>query len=420
MEWEKQVQAFLDAIKSVESGGNYQARNPISGAYGAYQFIPRYWPERAAAAGIAGADIRDPAAQDRVARHMVTSYYRDLGSWELAAMAWMAPAVAKKAKTQGIDNVSFSDSAGHDIHDYVSKVNRAFSERGGPVWRSPASNPGHLADPAATQPVEGAQGLTGGTFGAAETMNAHPLMQVLDSFSRSSAGGQRASLSSMMDSEYAEPGAGTNDLSQMPSGFEDLFDWSDNAVADGQVWSAGTAPSGDYYNLTNAQRLNNPRYQSVAKAITDVVVPEMKALFPTVSVGQYRDLNVRPEGGAKNSDHYWGGGLDLTIRNSGGGYDMEAMDNLNRWFQDNAERLGVRYTIWRAAHHYDHVHVSFLPPSESGHPLHKHVDPEDQATTATPTGSADSAERPTQPPPQPPSQPNNPDPRTRTTGGRIE
>jgi hypothetical protein len=50
------------AIIRCESYGDPDAVNPVSGAAGLFQHLPRYWPERAAAAGYPGASVYDPEA----------------------------------------------------------------------------------------------------------------------------------------------------------------------------------------------------------------------------------------------------------------------------------------------------------------------------------------------------------------------
>ena len=55
------------AIIKCESGGNPSAKNPSSSASGLFQHLAKYWPERSAKAGWAGADIFDPAANIAVA-----------------------------------------------------------------------------------------------------------------------------------------------------------------------------------------------------------------------------------------------------------------------------------------------------------------------------------------------------------------
>lgn len=60
-------------IISCESNGNSSATNSSSGAAGLFQHLPKYWEERSAAAGWAGADIYDPAANIAVAAWLVYS-----------------------------------------------------------------------------------------------------------------------------------------------------------------------------------------------------------------------------------------------------------------------------------------------------------------------------------------------------------
>jgi hypothetical protein len=50
------------SIIRCESYGDPDAVNPVSGAAGLFQHLPRYWPERAAAAGYPGASVYDPEA----------------------------------------------------------------------------------------------------------------------------------------------------------------------------------------------------------------------------------------------------------------------------------------------------------------------------------------------------------------------
>ncbi len=80
---------FMAAIGSVESGGNYTARNPVSGAYGKYQIMPSNWPAWAKQYLGNSAAKPTPANQDRVAAGKMTSLYRWLGSWRRVAYWWL-------------------------------------------------------------------------------------------------------------------------------------------------------------------------------------------------------------------------------------------------------------------------------------------------------------------------------------------
>lgn len=54
-------------VMRCESGGNPTSKNPNSSASGLFQHLARYWPDRSAKAGWAGADIFDPEANIAVA-----------------------------------------------------------------------------------------------------------------------------------------------------------------------------------------------------------------------------------------------------------------------------------------------------------------------------------------------------------------
>ena len=67
---------FLACVMRHESGGNYQAENPVSTASGAYQFLDSTWRTMSARAGHSGyshAASAPPAVQDAVAIYTVNS-----------------------------------------------------------------------------------------------------------------------------------------------------------------------------------------------------------------------------------------------------------------------------------------------------------------------------------------------------------
>ena len=67
---------FLACVRRHESGGNYQAENPVSTASGAYQFLDSTWRTMSARAGHSGyghAASAPPAVQDAVAQYTVNS-----------------------------------------------------------------------------------------------------------------------------------------------------------------------------------------------------------------------------------------------------------------------------------------------------------------------------------------------------------
>lgn len=70
---------FLACVRRHESGGNYQAENPVSTASGAYQFLDSTWRTMSARAGHSGwghAASAPPWVQDAVAQFTVDSGWR--------------------------------------------------------------------------------------------------------------------------------------------------------------------------------------------------------------------------------------------------------------------------------------------------------------------------------------------------------
>lgn len=92
------IDQFMAGIRATESGstaGNYTRRNSKSGAYGAYQFLERFWSDFLRYAKSAGYTPKSTSwppnkeAQDTVFRGMV-EYYSDKygGNLDLVAVAW--------------------------------------------------------------------------------------------------------------------------------------------------------------------------------------------------------------------------------------------------------------------------------------------------------------------------------------------
>jgi len=102
-----QVAAMTSAIKSHESGGNYNAQGSL-GEVGAYQILPSNYSGWAAAAGQSPTDT-SPAAQDATASKQIGSYFDKYNNDPTAvALAWNGgPGAADQyAKTGQVPNIS--------------------------------------------------------------------------------------------------------------------------------------------------------------------------------------------------------------------------------------------------------------------------------------------------------------------------
>lgn len=93
------VDQIISAISAQESGGNSNAVNTDSGAYGEFQIMPENLPAWANEAGVSLDEARTPEGQRKVARFKFNQYLNQFGSPELVAAAWYAgPAYAQSLK----------------------------------------------------------------------------------------------------------------------------------------------------------------------------------------------------------------------------------------------------------------------------------------------------------------------------------
>lgn len=130
----REQQAFRLAIALTEGGGkvNYTQGNTDTGAYGAYQFVPKWWDwYRSKVPGFETANIEDPRAQDAVASWHFNNNLKDFGSWELAAIAHFAGRDdAVRAKNGELEAVlKMQDSTGTTVEQYVNKTMQNYREQ---------------------------------------------------------------------------------------------------------------------------------------------------------------------------------------------------------------------------------------------------------------------------------------------------
>lgn len=98
-----QLHAFLTALRSAESGGQY-ANIAEDGRRGAYGITPDNWQRWTSQLGLTGAPWQDKDAQDMVARKKATELYDRYGDWKLVALAWWGGTeFADEAAARGAD-----------------------------------------------------------------------------------------------------------------------------------------------------------------------------------------------------------------------------------------------------------------------------------------------------------------------------
>jgi hypothetical protein len=89
--WQRKQPASGKGIAGQESGGDYGATNPQSGAYGKYQIMPQNWPQWSKEAGLGANAPMTPTNQEIVYAHRMGLYVaKYAGDMRLAAAAWYA------------------------------------------------------------------------------------------------------------------------------------------------------------------------------------------------------------------------------------------------------------------------------------------------------------------------------------------
>lgn len=125
--------SFLRAISGRESGGNYRARNPDSGALGKYQIMPGNipsWSREALGRSISAQQFyQSPQLQEQIAQFKLRQYYQKYGP-EGAAVAWYAgPGTANKYMRQGGRGYNAAQGKYSSISAYALGILKAMGLR---------------------------------------------------------------------------------------------------------------------------------------------------------------------------------------------------------------------------------------------------------------------------------------------------
>lgn len=120
-----ELDLFLDALSAQESGGNYDALNPDSGARGRFQFMPETWAGWSRRVFGHVAEM-SPENQNLVARAMASAYFDMFGNWRDVAKAWYA---GPGSEAIGNDAKGYSPQGKYPtINKYADEVMSKFSQ----------------------------------------------------------------------------------------------------------------------------------------------------------------------------------------------------------------------------------------------------------------------------------------------------
>ena len=140
------------AIGGQESGGNYEAENERTGAYGKYQIMPDNWSSWAQEAGLSADAPQTPENQEIVARYKLNDYYNKYGA-EGMCVGWYAGEVNASRWKDGMPT--------------------ALGEDGEYSWDAPQGNGD---EPSIREYVESVMGRAGGSMEYTDEMKEADLM----------------------------------------------------------------------------------------------------------------------------------------------------------------------------------------------------------------------------------------------------
>lgn len=122
---------FMDALSGQESGGDWEAENDRTGAFGRWQILPSNWPAWAVAAGLPANAPQNAANQEAVARHRLGLYWQEMGNWADVAAAWYS---GQRINPQTLDRLQgVPPGSEPTIRQYINGVLGKLPDPAGPV-----------------------------------------------------------------------------------------------------------------------------------------------------------------------------------------------------------------------------------------------------------------------------------------------
>lgn len=114
---------LINAISGQESGGDYSAVNPNTGASGRFQIMPENWSSWATEAGLDADAPMSPENQDTVATYKLRDYYNKYGA-KGAAIAWYAGEDATSWSQEALNRPQVEDDGTEypSINQYANEV----------------------------------------------------------------------------------------------------------------------------------------------------------------------------------------------------------------------------------------------------------------------------------------------------------
>jgi hypothetical protein len=128
------LEPFLYALGQVESHGNYEARNAITGAYGKYQILPSNWPAWAGLYLGNSSAPQTPTNQEIVAHKKVTALYWWLDAWPTVAHWWLTGSSERNP-------AYWSSTSRYYVNKVITLMNQVIAAQAGRVVPAPTGPP---------------------------------------------------------------------------------------------------------------------------------------------------------------------------------------------------------------------------------------------------------------------------------------
>lgn len=157
------LDAFMAAIRTKESGGNYRATGATTKygrATGAYQFLDSTW---GGYGGYKSAKDAPPEVQDRRAREKMKLYYLTFGNWADVARSWYAGPGFRNKDLNKRQSAGGMKNAFPSINDYANSVMKLMGMPASTSQRYTTGRPGSTgaAEPYRSYPTAPTSASTG-------------------------------------------------------------------------------------------------------------------------------------------------------------------------------------------------------------------------------------------------------------------
>lgn len=116
------IDTFMSALMGQESGGDFNAENARTGAFGAFQIMPANWDSWASEAGLPPGTQQTPENQNAVTKFKIDQYFNKYGNWADVASVWYSGRPLSQVEAEGWADDRQGDGSEPSVREYVNSV----------------------------------------------------------------------------------------------------------------------------------------------------------------------------------------------------------------------------------------------------------------------------------------------------------